>query len=288
MLAFVVLAIANEKKLLDSAKLAWSPENITNETDILFHLFGELEVYTSQGVLHEADLKSPKIIRLLAYMLLGSRRFFTARELAETLWPDEAFDQENPGKNIKTLIYRLRQVFSMISEQDLIESTPYGYRLNPKLNIMTDLQEFDRYLRSAQDTASITGKIDLLKKAVSVYRGNILGSAAGEHWLIPTSSHYNLKYLGAVNELLKTLAELKDYAGVHQYAAQALCIDPGNFRAYFWMIYSMYRQGATEMAKAELRAAEQHLTSEEYSELVQHLKKIKGLPIDIKRLKITP
>ena len=288
MLAFVVLAIANEKKLLDSAKLAWSPENITNETDILFHLFGELEVYTSQGVLHEADLKSPKIIRLLAYMLLGSRRFFTARELAETLRPDEAFDQENPGKNIKTLIYRLRQVFSMISEQDLIESTPYGYRLNPKLNIMTDLQEFDRYLRSAQDTASITGKIDLLKKAVSVYRGNILGSAAGEHWLIPTSSHYNLKYLGAVNELLKTLAELKDYAGVHQYAAQALCIDPGNFRAYFWMIYSMYRQGATEMAKAELRAAEQHLTSEEYSELVQHLKKIKGLPIDIKRLKITP
>lgn len=288
MLAFVVLAIANEKKLLDSAKLAWSPENITNETDILFHLFGELEVYTSQGVLHEADLKSPKIIRLLAYMLLGSRRFFTARELAETLWPDEAFDQENPGKNIKTLIYRLRQAFSMISEQDLIEYTPYGYRLNPKLNIMTDLQEFDRYLRSAQDTASITGKIDLLKKAVSVYRGNILGSAAGEHWLIPTSSHYNLKYLGAVNELLKTLAELKDYAGVHQYAAQALCIDPGNFRAYFWMIYSMYRQGATEMAKAELRAAEQHLTSEEYSELVQHLKKIKGLPIDIKRLKITP
>ena len=288
MLAFVVLAIANEKKLLDSANHAWSPENITNETDILFHLFGELEVYTSQGVLHEADLKSPKIIRLLAYMLLGSRRFFTARELAETLWPDEAFDQENPGKNIKTLIYRLRQVFSMISEQDLIESTPYGYRLNPKLNIMTDLQEFDRYLRSAQDTASITGKIDLLKKAVSVYRGNILGSAAGEHWLIPTSSHYNLKYLGAVNELLKTLAELKDYAGVHQYAAQALCIDPGNFRAYFWMIYSMYRQGATEMAKAELRAAEQHLTSEEYSELVQHLKKIKGLPIDIKRLKITP
>ena len=81
---------------------------------------------------------------------------------------------------------------------------------------------------------------------------------------------------------------MKDYAGVHQYAAQALCIDPGNFRAYFWMIYSMYRQGATEMAKAELRAAEQHLTSEEYSELVQHLKKIKGLPIDIKRLKITP
>lgn len=288
MLAFVVLAIANEKKLLDSTKLAWSPEKITSQSDILFHLFGELEIFTAKGVLHESDLKSPKISRLLAYMLLSSRTVFTARELAEALWPDEAYDQENPGKNIKTLIYRLRQVFSMISEQDLIESTPYGYRFNPELNIMTDLQEFDRCVGAAQDTASVISKIELLKKAVGIYKGHLFISASGEHWLIPSASHYSLKYLGAVNELLKTLAELKDYTGVHQYATESLRIDPGNFRAYYWMIYSMYRQGTTEMAKVELRSAEQNLTSEEYGELIQHLKKARGLPFDIKRLKNGP
>ena len=282
MLAFVVLAIVNEKKLLDSTKMTWSPDDITSENDILFHLFGELEIYTSQGLLRESDLKSPKISRLLTYMVLSDRNVFPPRELAEALWPDKAYDQENPGKNIKALIYRLRQIFSMISNQELIESTPYGYRFNPDLNLMTDLQEFDRYIKAAQSTASVTKKIEFLKRAIGIYRGNILMSASGEQWLIHASSHYSLKYLGAVNELLKSLAELRDYVDVYQYAMQALQTEGGNLRAYYWLIYALYRQGATEMAKAELQSAKQNLIDEEYNELVQNLREIKDLPFDIK------
>lgn len=281
MLAFVVLAIVNEKKLLDSVKMAWSPESIKSETDILIHLFGELEIYTARGVLRESDLNSPKITRLLAYMIISDRNVIPPREIAEALWPEETYDQENPGKNTKALVYRLRQTFSLISDQKLIESTAYGYRLNPKLNIMTDLQEFDQYVAASQNTASAIKKVELLKKAMAVYKGNILTSASGEHWLLHTSSHYNLKYLGVVNELLKTLAELKDYADIHQYALQALHIEPGNLRAYYWMIYSLYRQGATEMAKAVFSTAKQNLILEEYDELIRNLKKIKELPFDI-------
>lgn len=288
MLAFVVLAIVNEKKLLDSVKLAWSPEHIKSDTDILIHLFGELEIYTTRGVLHESDLNSPKISRLLAYMIISGRSMIPPREIAETLWPEDTYDQENPGKNLKALIYRLRQAFSFISDQQLVETTAYGYRINPKLNIMTDLQEFDQYIAASQSTASVTKKVELLKKAMSVYKGNILSSASGEHWLLHTATHYNLKYLGVVNELLKTLAELKDYADVHQYASQSLQIEPGNLRAYYWMIYALYRQGATEMAKAVLRTAEQNLTREEYEELVRNLKKINGLPFDIRFSRLNP
>lgn len=279
MLAFVVLAIVNEKKLLDSVKMTSAPESIKNETDILIHLFGELEIYTSQGVLREADLKSPKISRLLAYLLLNNRSVIPPREIAEAIWPEEAYDQENPGKNMKALIYRLRQTFGLISDQQLVESTAYGYRLNPKLNIMTDLQQFDQYAAASQNTASVTKKVELLKQAMNVYKGNILASATGEHWLIHTASHYNLKYLGVVNELLKTLVELKDFTDIHQYATQALRIEPGNLRAYYWLIYAMHRQGATEMAKVELRTAEQNLTSEEYDELVQCLRYAKDGPL---------
>lgn len=288
MLAFVVLAIVNEKKLLDSVKMAWSPDSVKSETDILIHLFGELEIYTSHGVLHESDLKSPKISRLLAYLILSERSVISPREIAEAIWPEEAYDQENPGKNMKALIYRLRQTFSLISDQQLVESTAYGYRLNPKLNIMTDLQEFDRYTAASHNTATMTKKVELLKKAMDVYRGNILASAAGEHWLLHTASHYNLKYLGVVNELLKTLAELKNYAEIHQYATQALRIEPENLRAYYWLIYSMYSQGATEMAKSELRVAQQNLTEEEYDELVLCVKKLKVQPIDMQACRPAP
>lgn len=279
MLAFVVLATVNEKKLLDSVKMVSAPESIKNETDILIHLFGELEIYTSQGVLRETDLKSPKISRLLTYLLLNNRSVVPPREIAEAIWPEEAYDQENPGKNMKALIYRLRQTFGLISNQQLIESTAYGYRLNPKLNIMTDIQQFEQYAAASQNTASVTKKVELLKKAMDVYKGNILTSAAGEHWLIHTASHYNLKYLGVANELLKTLAELNDFTDIHHYATQALKIEPGNLRAYYWLISAMHRQGATEMVKVELNSAEQNLTKEEYDELVQSLKSSKAYPL---------
>lgn len=286
LLAFVVVASVNEKKLMDSARMVLSPDDIKNDTDIIIHLFGELKIYTSKGILQEADIKSPKICRLVAYLLLHQRSMIPPREIAEAIWPEEACDSDNPGKNLKGLIYRFRQMFSLISDYQLIESTPNGYRLNPKLNIMTDLQQFDRYWDAAQKAISVTDKVSLLKKTVAVYTGNVLASAASEHWLMHTASHYNLKYLGVINELLKTLAEVNDYSEIHLYATQSLSIEPGNMRAYYWLIYAMYRMGATEMAKSEVKEAERYLTREEYLELIRYLRQLKGIPFDIKTSKL--
>ena len=59
LLAFVVLACVNEQKLMQSMKMSFSPESIENDADIIINLFGDLEIYTSSGVLREGDLKSP-------------------------------------------------------------------------------------------------------------------------------------------------------------------------------------------------------------------------------------
>ena len=77
-----------------------SPDNIDNDADIIINLFGDLEIYTSSGVLREGDLKSPKCCRLLAYMLLNKKVTTTPMELVEAIWPDEAAESDNPGKNI--------------------------------------------------------------------------------------------------------------------------------------------------------------------------------------------
>ena len=280
MLAYVVIASVNEKKLLDSAKMVLSPDNIKNDTDIIINLFGNLEIYTSKGVLREADIKSPKICRMLTYLLLSKKEMITSRELVEDIWPDEAIDMDNPGKKMKSLVYRFRQMFSLISDYQLIESAANGYRINPQLHIITDLQQFNNYYEAAQKASSTSAKADLLKLSVELYKGNLLESAEGEHWLMHEALHYNLKYLGVTNELLKTLSEKKDYPNVLQYATQALKIEPGNMQAYYWLINSMYRLGATEMAKSEVKVAKQHLTKEEFGELLRCFKKTKGLQLD--------
>lgn len=61
MLTFVAFLSVTEKKLLDRANKAFSPEVIKKETDVKNNLFGNLEIYTSKGVLTEEEMNSPKI-----------------------------------------------------------------------------------------------------------------------------------------------------------------------------------------------------------------------------------
>ena len=273
LLAYVLLSSINERKLLQSMKMSFSPDSIKRDSDVVINLFGNLEIYTSKGVLRESDLKSPKICRLLVYMLINKKTTVSPRELVEAIWPEE-IDTENPGKNIRALIFRLRQSFGLISEYQLVETTPNGYRFNPDLHIMTDLQMFEKNWSTVQKTIAISSKVELLKQTVDLYKGEVLLSAAGEHWLIPTVSYFNLRYESVVNELLRVLSEQGDYHNLHKYAVQVLNIEPANKTAHYWLIYSMCQTGGEEFAKTQVEVARSTLNSEDFYELVESLKKI--------------
>jgi len=241
------------------------PTSIQSSKDIYVSLFGELSISTSKGVLKEADFSSPRISRLISYLLISRKNAISPQEITQTLWPD---DSDNPAKNVKGLVYRLRQKFSLISDEPLILSSASGYQLNPELHIMTDYQRFDELVSSAARASSVINKVDILKNALDLYRGKVLSSADGEHWLIQFSTKYHLSYMGAVSELLKQLDSLHSYDLLNQYAMKSLTIAPDNPKAYCWLIRSLKAQGMNELATNELAAAKEHLTTEEYEEIL--------------------
>ena len=273
-LAYVLHRAMSQKKTMDSAKMIISPENIERDTDVIIHLLGNLEVYTSKGVIREADFKSPMMCKMLSYLALHPKALTPPWKLVSVLWPEDVDDADNLSKNVKYLLYRFRQVFSLISDYQLIESSVSGYRLNPELNIMTDLQMFDHCRNSIQGTTSLAHKVELLKKAIAIYEGHVFDSGNSEDWVMPTATHYALEYVGVVNELLKIMAEAKDYSDVIKYAAQSLEIEPGNMRAHYWRIFALYQSGATEMAKVSLPMAQRSLTEEEYGDLIKLLRQM--------------
>ena len=135
-------------------------------------------ISTSKGVLKEADFSSPRISRLISYLLISRKNAISPQEITQTLWPD---DSDNPAKNVKGLVYRLRQKFSIISDEPLVLSSASGYQLNPELHIMTDYQRFDELVSSAVRASSVINKVDILKNALDLYHGRVLSSADGEH-----------------------------------------------------------------------------------------------------------
>lgn len=268
-MAFVAVSSVNEKRLMDSTKLSLTPEVIKNDTDIVINLLGNLEIITSKGVLTEEDIKSPRMCRMLVYLLLHPKRAASPYTISNAIWPDE--DPGSAGKNMKSLVYRFQQCFSLISDYRLVDSSQPGYRINPELNIITDLQIFDQYWQEGQKSTSLSAKGNLMKKALEIYKNGVLPAYADEHWLIPTVAHYSLRYVGVLNELLSTLDMAHDYVCIHEYANTAIKAVPGSVDAYYWLIYAMNHLGTTEIAKNELRVAKQVLTSEEYSDLLIRL-----------------
>ena len=273
MFAYVAVSTINEKKLLERSNQSFSPENIKRDTDVIINLFGQLSVYTSKGVLTESILNSPKLSRLLVYLVLHRDRAVPPRMIVDALWPDEEI--ENPGNKVKALAFRLQSAFSIISDYRLGVSTTNGYRLNPELNVMTDLDQFDRYRRDAQNMPSSSNssdaKIELLKKAAALYRGSLFTTASGEHWLIPTEVSYRLKYNGVINELMRELSAIRSYSLIQEYAGMALLVDPRNADAYFWLITALNHLGSPEIAKSELNMAREMLERTEYQDLTNHL-----------------
>lgn len=273
LLAYVLLAAYNDKRMADSLSMAISPENIKSSHDVFISLFGELKIHTSHGVLPESDLKSPKISRLLTFMLLSNKKALSSLEIVQEIWPEELEDKDEPGKKVKQLVYRLRQAFSIISDEQLILSTPSGYQFNPDLHITTDFQRFDELCIAAAKATSAINKVRLLEKAASLYQGKLLSAANGEHWLVHYANRYHLAFMSTVNELLKQLMDFHAYDLLHRDAALALTIAPENTKAYYWLIRSYQKQHMDEMAAGELAAAKQKLPEDEYQKLLNSLER---------------
>lgn len=267
-LAYVLLASYDEQKMLNRLQMVCVPATIKNNTDIYISLFGQLQISTSNGTLKESDYNSPRISQLLTYLLISSEKAHSSLEIAQALWPD---DSTNPAKNMRNLIYRLRQTFGLISDEELIVSTASGYQFNPEIHIITDYQRFDEFIRLASAASSIINRVELLKSAIDLYNGKILSSAEGEHWLIQFATKYHIAYIGAVNELLKQLGSLHSYDLLNQYAMKSLTIAPENSRGYYWLISSLKAQGMNELAANEHRLARQNLTDGEYHDLLDLL-----------------
>ena len=70
---------------------------------------------------------------------------------------------------------------------------------------------------------------------------------------------------------MKQLDSLHAYDLLNQCAMKSLTIAPENTRGYYWLIRSLKAQGMDELASNEYHLAKQHLTTDEYSELLTSL-----------------
>ena len=271
--AYICHRALAQKRTLDRVKMALTPEEIKSDKDIIINFFGDMEIITQDGVWREHDFNAPKSSRAVAYVMLQRKTAHSPLAIADALYPEDTADVDTINKNIRGYMYRFRKSFELISKHKLIEYTTNGYRLNPTLNIKTDLQQFENIWEQIQQEIPVTHKVHLLKQAIKLYRGDVFQSAHDNHWLIGIATEYKMKYISIVNELLSILAEFDDYDGIHHFALKCLKLAPENVKAQYWLVYAMYHSGAVEIAKKEIGQAKCRLTEDEYATLKKYIHK---------------
>lgn len=268
-MANIVIQEINEQKLLDRMKLETCTDCMSDANEVIINLFGGLSVCAERGKLTEAEIKSPLCCKILVLLLMNRKRGMSARELSEHLWADRDYD--NPTRNLRSLLFRLRATLRMITDVDLIVTTATGYRINPDVTIKTDFEEFEKICESRNCITDATEKIRLLEKAVKLYQGKLFPTGECEHWIIPLNSRCHILYLPLVNELMELLHTEKQYDKLYEYAMLAVSIDPESPITIYWLIVALRKHGAVDMAKRHLESAKLRLLEEEYRELEARL-----------------
>jgi len=124
-----------------------------------------------------------------------------------------------------------------------------------------------RFVEALQKQAHVEYLLDVLLFGETEEKAALITDYRKD-WLIQFSTKYHLSYMGTVSELLKQLDSLHSYDLLNQYAMKSLTIAPDNPKAYCWLIRSLKAQGMNELATNELAAAKEHLTTEEYEEIL--------------------
>ena len=113
----------------------------------------------------------------------------------------------------------------------------------------------------------------LLKKAVELYKSGPVEIYSRELWFLPTVAYYNIRYAGAVNQLMEMLDQSGDYISILEYANSARKNLSGNPDVLYGLVWAMRKLGMGELARNELRAARGLLTVEDYGDLMKRLDK---------------
>ena len=244
--------------------------NIARERgEIIVNLFGGLEIITSRGVLNEAEIKSPLACKMFVLLLLNRNRCMTGRELAERLWSDT--DCADPTAKVRTLVCRFRTTFRPLSDKELIVTSSNGYRINRELSIRTDYEDFEKACEVSKRAHDRDRKEELLTEALKLYRCRIFPTGSGEHWLLARDAAFHFQYLEIVEELMSLLDADKNYSMMREYATMAVNVEPDSPTVLYWLIVSLRKHGAADMARVHLESAKKRLLDEEYKELEKRL-----------------
>jgi DNA-binding SARP family transcriptional activator len=216
------------------------------------HLFGRPRL-SIEGVAFSLAGR-PKVVPLLAYLLLHRRAPLPRRTIANALWPDDAEDEARA--NLRRHLSYLHALLPPPADGvSWITASTGHVQWNPAAELWLDVDEFEEPGVLPQRLAD----------AVALYEGDLLADV-DEEWLEPLRERLRARYRRSLRALVAALRAARDYAPAIAAAQRLLADDPWHEDVLRSLLLLRYEAGDRAGALAEFERFAQALREELGSE----------------------
>jgi len=185
-----------------------------------------------------------RLQELLAYLLIHRNIRQSRQYLAFLLWPEST--EEQALSNFRNLLFLLRK--ALPNSDHYIQTDRKFIKWNTEASYFLDLAEFDHLIEKTRNQTNSSQRIDLLKKAVNTYRGQLLPSCYSK-WIEQPRQKYHQAYDDALKKLVKLLRQDNQLEDAIKFAKKRIQIDKLNEAAWRILIKLQGENGNRATAK---------------------------------------
>lgn len=207
-------------------------------------MLGSFSISIDNAIISDSISNSPKMLNLVAFMIMARSRVVSHSELINLLWPDESV--QNPVNALKAVICRIRSSLKPFLGKGIcpIVTRNGSYAWNTEYECVVDAEEFDKLCKSAgNDSLDAGERIHLYRKAVDLYIGDFLPKLSDQLWVIPLSVHYHTLYIRTVKDFAALLEKEGLFSEMCDICQRAAGIEAYDEQIHILLMTALERLG---------------------------------------------
>lgn len=197
---------------------------------VFVKLFGKFKITTDGFEITDEAFKTRKISGVLKYILVNTEKPISRDILTAIFWPE--VDEKPAFMSLRVALSELRKVLSKCnmafdSTKAFLCENKNGFFVSDNNEIIFDTGEFiELYKLYKSITRDDKQKVDLLKKMIQIYEGDLLEDNLYEDWLMVPREHYRSIFIEASLALAITYIKEKTFGEAEIILNKHLKIEP--------------------------------------------------------------
>ncbi|MFS0688496.1 BTAD domain-containing putative transcriptional regulator [Sporosarcina sp. 179-K 8C2 HS] len=206
-------------------------------------LLGPFMIHLGLEEVADRKWQRDKSKEIFIYLLLNKNRYVPKEEIMQALWEDA--DDKSADRDFKVALNALLKVIepnrSARENPFFILRKQTMYRLNPKADISTDLDQFKQYVEMGLSEKEADKAVAHLLKASALYKGKLFEEKLTVEWIAQERERIEQLYIQALERLAQSYTRLQAYGKTIEWAEKLLRIDQTWEEAYRLLMYAHYQ-----------------------------------------------